>query len=105
MRAFLKVADTLGAFANKVVSENHPVEEDRQKRAEKAVHVSRETLRDAIVDIPGVFEDTVTALVTSEVYNGASGRKADYSLRYKASSTERSTKSQTPSSSKSTFSE
>lgn len=59
--------DTL---ADQAVTERHPCEEEGPMRAERTVTVSQTTLRDSIVDIPGLIEEVVTDLVTPKSHDG-----------------------------------
>lgn len=92
MRASSKRMDNLDDFEYRVVSEEHPVEEERSMRAERALPVTYTTLKDAIAGIPALIEDNVVAFVIQEDYNGARRRITDYMSCYRALSTGRSTK-------------
>lgn len=70
-RAFCERGDTLGTLTDHVVSMKHPAEEERTIRAERAVIISLEPLRDAIAVNPGLIRDDMIVWVTAEGPKGA----------------------------------
>lgn len=70
IRAPFEQKNSLGALANHAVSGKRRSEEERLMCAERTVTVRQTTLRDALECIPGLIEDSTTALITYEGQNG-----------------------------------
>lgn len=77
IRALHYWENTLGTFADQVVSEETKTEERRPIRDEWTVTMCWITMKEAISGIFGLVEDTVTALVTPKATMEFKGRKPD----------------------------
>lgn len=70
IRAFFKGEDTPSTPADYVASAKHRDEKELDGDTERTVAVLLATLRVTIEGIPGLIEETVTAMVTTEGNNG-----------------------------------
>lgn len=70
IRATCALEDTLDVFADHVVPEEHPGEEEHPMQLQNTVMVSQATWRDAIASISSLIEEAVNALVCIEGQDG-----------------------------------